>query len=102
MKLKSAPHLTRKRAQTQSITSLGTTPDQERRTRMLKYTTAMSIRMVCFILFFFVHGWWLLLVAVAAVVLPYLGVVAANTIVARPQEQLEQPGGVIVVRPHDS
>ncbi len=69
---------------------------------MVKYTVAMSIRMVCFILFFFVHGWWLLLVGVAAVVLPYLGVVAANTIVNRPEQTLEKPGGVIVVRPRDS
>lgn len=98
MNLKSALTPGKKRAQTQSITSLAVNPDHERHIRMVKYVTAMSIRMVCFILFFFVHGWWLLLVGVAAVVLPYLGVVAANTIVSRPQESLEQPGGVIVVR----
>ncbi|CAN5196358.1 hypothetical protein BH11ACT2_BH11ACT2_00200 [soil metagenome] len=102
MKPKSAFTPAKKRAQTQSITSLAANPDHERHVRMVKYTTAMSIRMVCFILFFFVHGWWLLLVGLAAVILPYLGVVAANTIVNKPQEVLEQPGGVIVVRPHES
>jgi Protein of unknown function (DUF3099) len=95
MKLKSA------KVETQSITSLGTTPDHERHVRMIKYVVAMSIRMVCFILFFFVHGWWLLLVGVAAVILPYFGVIAANTIVNRPPETLEKPGGVIVIRPND-
>jgi Protein of unknown function (DUF3099) len=96
MKLKSA------QPQAQSITTLASNPDHERHVRMIKYTVAMSVRMVCFILFFFVHGWWLLLVGVAALVLPYFGVIAANTIVNRPQETLEQPGGVIVVRPRDS
>jgi predicted cobalt transporter CbtA len=86
----------------QSITSLGATPDEERRSRMIKYVTAMSIRMICFILFFFVHGWWLLLVGIAAIVLPYFGVVAANTIVRKPQDTLEQPGGVVVIRPPHS
>lgn len=82
----------------QSITSLGANPDDERRARMIKYVTAMSIRMVCFILFFFVHGWWLVLVGVAALVLPYIGVVAANTIVRSPQPPAQKPGGVLVIR----
>jgi hypothetical protein len=73
-----------RRSATQSITSLGESPEDERRSRMIKYTIAMSIRMVCFILFFFVHGWWLVVVGVAAIVLPYLGVVVANNVVRKP------------------
>jgi len=91
-----------KKSQTQSITSLGQSPDQERHSRMIKYVVAMSIRMVCFVLIFFVQGWWLLLVGIAVVVLPYVGVVIANTIVQSPQRAPEKPGGVIVVRPRDS
>lgn len=50
----------------------------EKRSRVLKYTISMSIRMACFIAAFFVHGWlqWVLLGA--AVVLPYIAVVVAN------------------------
>jgi len=86
------------KAQPQSITSLGMTPDEERHARMIKYVTAMSIRMLCFISFFFIHGWWLLIPGIGAVVLPYIGVVTANTIVHKPQPQVEQPGGVVVLQ----
>lgn len=50
----------------------------EKRSRVVKYTISMSIRMACFIAAFFVHGWlqWVLLGA--AVVLPYIAVVVAN------------------------
>jgi amino acid transporter len=90
-----------KKTQAQSITTLTASPEEERRTRMIKYTTAMSIRMLCFILFFFVHGWWLVLVAVGAIVLPYVGVVVATTVVRKPQSTLEQPAGVVAVRSPD-
>jgi predicted cobalt transporter CbtA len=87
-----------KNPKAQSITSLPPSPDQERHARMIKYVTAMSIRMVCFILFFFVQGWWLLVVGLAAVILPYIGVVAANTVVRKPSETASPPAGVIVIR----
>lgn len=45
---------------------------------MRAYSTAMSIRMACFILVFFVPGWWKLVFGLAAVVLPYIAVVLAN------------------------
>ena len=45
---------------------------------MRAYSTAMSIRMACFILVFFVPGYWKLVFGVGAVVLPYIAVVLAN------------------------
>jgi hypothetical protein len=45
---------------------------------MRAYSTAMSIRMACFILVFFVPGWWKLVFGLGAVVLPYVAVVLAN------------------------
>lgn len=45
---------------------------------MRAYSTAMSIRMACFILVFFVPGWWKLVFGIGAVVLPYIAVVLAN------------------------
>jgi len=62
----------------QSATSLGLSPVEDRKKRMRAYSTAMSIRMACFILVFFVPGWWKLVFGVGAVVLPYVAVVLAN------------------------
>ena len=45
---------------------------------MRAYSTAMSIRMACFILVFFVPGWWKLVFGIGALVLPYVAVVLAN------------------------
>jgi hypothetical protein len=45
---------------------------------MRAYSMAMSIRMACFILVFFVPGYWKLVFGLGAVVLPYVAVVLAN------------------------
>lgn len=65
-------------AQPQSITSLPRSPDDDRHSRMLRYTIAMSIRFVCLIACFFTPGWWMVIPAVGAIVLPYVAVVIAN------------------------
>ena len=45
---------------------------------MVKYSIAMSIRMVCLILVFVVPGAWAIVAGVGAIVLPYIAVVLAN------------------------
>jgi Protein of unknown function (DUF3099) len=45
---------------------------------MRKYSLAMSIRTVCFILVFVVPGYWKLVFGLGAVILPYVAVVLAN------------------------
>ena len=62
----------------QSATSLRLSPVDDRKKRMRAYSTAMSIRMACFILVFFVPGYWKLVFGIGAVVLPYIAVVLAN------------------------
>lgn len=62
----------------QSATSLRLSPVEDRKKRMRAYSTAMSLRMACFILVFFVPGWWKLVFGIGAVVLPYVAVVLAN------------------------
>lgn len=66
-------------AEAQVVTSLAESPYEERRSRFIKYTIAMVIRVICIVLavtvpvglitFFFVAG---------AVFLPYFAVVIAN------------------------
>lgn len=74
-----------------SITTLPPSPDDERRSRMRKYTIAMSVRMVCILLIFVVQGWWVWVFAVGAIVLPYIAVVLANVGDGR-AGAVEQPG----------
>jgi hypothetical protein len=83
----------------QSITSLPPSPEQERHSRVVKYSVAMGVRLVCFVLCFFAHGWWLVALLVAAVVLPYIAVVLANTIAPDERTDVARPGGIVRYNP---
>jgi hypothetical protein len=87
------------RSQQQSITSLPPSPEAERRSRMIKYTIMMSIRVVCIFCLLFAKGWWLAFFAVGAIVLPYFAVVIANVGSARRNVAVVRPGGVVQVMP---
>jgi predicted tellurium resistance membrane protein TerC len=78
----------------QSITSLPLSPEAERHARMIKYSIAMGIRMVCIVLLLFVQGWWLLVCAVGAIALPYFAVVVANVHGRSPAVTMVRPGAV--------
>ncbi len=87
---------------TQSITELPQSPSDERRTRMIRYSIAMSVRMVCVIACFFAPGWWLLLPAIGAIVLPYVAVVLANARGSASGASVERPGAIVPFpRPRD-
>jgi hypothetical protein len=63
----------------QSVTSIEVSPEEERRSRFIKYTVAMIIRVVCVILAVLVPlGWLTVLFASGAIFLPYFAVVIAN------------------------
>lgn len=62
-----------------TITALPRAFEEEQHSRVIKYSIAMGLRMVCFVLVFFVQGWWQLAAIVGALVLPYIAVVIANT-----------------------
>lgn len=62
-----------------SISDARESHSDEMRTRMIRYTVSMSIRLVCFILVFVVPYVWLQWVMIAgAVFLPYFAVIVAN------------------------
>jgi hypothetical protein len=75
-----------------SITTLQQSPEEERRTRFIKYTVAMGIRVVCIVLMLFVEGWWLLLCAAGAILLPYFAVVVANAVRIGDGADVARPG----------
>ncbi|MFM5905772.1 MAG: DUF3099 domain-containing protein [Micrococcales bacterium] len=62
----------------QTVTSIGIAPEQERRSRMIKYAIAMTIRSICVILAVVVQGWAVWIFIAGAVLLPYFAVVLAN------------------------
>ena len=62
----------------QSATALEASPDEERRSRLLKYTVAMSVRMVCIVLGVFTQGWLMWVFFALAIFLPYFAVIIAN------------------------
>ena len=85
--------------QQQSVTSLPQSPTEERHQRMVRYTIAMCIRMLCFILVFIVPGWWMLVCAIGAVVLPYFAVILANVSMNKAGAVVERPGAIIRIEP---
>lgn len=87
-------------AKQQSITSLPQSPDDDRRSRLIRYSIAMTIRVICLIACLFVHGWWLMIPAIGAVVLPYIAVVLANATVPTSTTVL-RPGGGMMRAPVD-
>lgn len=88
----------------QSATSLPPSPDEERRGRMIRYLITMGVRIVCFVATIFVWswaGWWALIPLAGAIILPYIAVVAANTVVQPKVAPVERPGGLVRVGRHD-
>lgn len=86
-------------AKAQSITTVSESPDDERKSRMLKYTLAMTVRVVCIVVAMFVDGWLMWLAFAGAIFLPYFAVVLANA-------QGPKPGQISkvtqVIRPVDA
>ena len=62
----------------QNATTLGISPDEERRLRMVRYSIAMSVRVVCVILAVVVQGPLMWVCFAGAIFLPYFAVVIAN------------------------
>lgn len=65
-------------AKAQSVTSIGQSPEDERKSRMIKYTIAMTVRVVCIVLAMVVQGWLMWVCFAGAIFLPYFAVVIAN------------------------
>ena len=86
----------------QSATSLPVSPAEERRIRMLKYSIAMTIRMICIIAMLFVSGWWLVVFAAGAIVLPYFAMIAANVRIAPKTSEVERPSTIVLYQEKSS
>ncbi len=78
----------------QSITSLPPSPDEERISRVTRYTIAMAVRMACVIVAILVPDWWRIIPILGAVILPYVAVVVANVSVKPRESEVERPGSI--------
>ena len=65
-------------AKTQSVTSLGEAPEVERKRRMIRYTIAMTVRVLCLIFGMMAQGWLMWVLFAGAIFLPYFAVILAN------------------------
>lgn len=83
----------------QSITTLPPSPEAERRSRMIKYSVAMSIRVLCIVAMLFAQGWWLVVFAAGAIFLPYIAVVLANVGGPTRAPQVLRPGNLLPTTP---
>jgi len=66
---------------------------------MLKYTIAMSTRVVCLLLILVVPGWWVLVPVAGAVFLPYFAVIIANNVDNGRRGRVQRPGALERRRP---
>ncbi len=64
----------------QSVTSLQSSPEDERKRRMRGYLIAMTVRVICIILGVVVKGPIMWLAFAGAIFLPYFAVVFANAV----------------------
>lgn len=81
-----------------SITTLASSPDADRRARMIKYSVTMGIRFICIIAMLFVQGWWLVLCAAGAIFLPYFAMIIAN-VASKPKTiTVERPSYIVRVQ----
>jgi purine-cytosine permease-like protein len=87
------------RTKSTAITELPPSPDAERRTRMIRYSVAMGIRLVCIVIALIVPDWWRVIPAIGAIVLPYFAVVIANNVSGRGGSGVSRPGSIVPVGP---
>ena len=99
MRERSAAQPTANTMKQQSITTVPPSPEAERRSRMIKYTIAMSIRVACIFAMLFAQGWWLVVFAAGAVFLPYVAVVLANVSGPTRGDEVLRPGNIVPAGP---
>ncbi|WP_082518793.1 DUF3099 domain-containing protein [Leifsonia sp. Leaf336] len=82
-----------------SITNLPLSPDEERKRRMIKYSVAMGVRIVCVISALFIAWPWAAIPLVGAIFLPYFAVVIANVGADPRQGEAQRPGNILPMAP---
>ena len=82
-----------------TLTNLPLSPDEERKRRMIKYSVAMGIRVVCIFVAVLVPGWWAAVPLMGAIFLPYFAVVIANVSSDPRRGEVQRPGTILPMAP---
>lgn len=82
-----------------SLTNLPLSPDDERRRRMIKYSVAMGVRLICLFAAVLVPGWWAAIPLAGAIFLPYFAVIIANVSTDPRQGEVQRPGNILPMAP---
>lgn len=82
-----------------AITELPPSPDDERRTRMIRYSIAMGIRLICLVLAVVIPDWWRVVPLAGAIILPYIAVVIANNVARVAPTRVPRPGALARTAP---
>lgn len=82
-----------------TLTNLPLSPDEERKHRMIKYSVAMGVRVVCLIVAVIVPGWWAAVPLIGAIFLPYFAVVIANVSTDPRRGEAQRPGNILPMAP---
>lgn len=84
----------------QSATSVEISPEDERKSRLIKYSVAMLIRMACLISGVFTTGILMWIFFSLAIFLPYFAVILANTQgPAQPKSQSNAIAPKLTIKP---
>ncbi|GIL34504.1 DUF3099 domain-containing protein [Phycicoccus sp. DTK01] len=67
----------------QSVTTAADSREADQRHRMKQYLVTMTIRTICFVLTIVIDDWYRWIFAAAAVFLPFIAVVAVNSVAPR-------------------
>lgn len=78
-----------------ALTDLPPSPEDEQRSRFIRYGIMMGIRTGCVIACLFMRDWWVIVPALGAIFLPYVAVVFANTVSRRGTRRALRPGALV-------
>lgn len=82
-----------------TLTNLPLSPDEERKHRMIKYSVAMGIRVLCLFAAILAPGWWAAVPIIGAIFLPYIAVVIANVSIDSGRGEVQRPGAILPMAP---
>ena len=80
-----------RRAAVQSVTSVAPSPAADMRSRMIRYSIAMAVRVLCLVVGLAIGGWQSWIFFAGAIFLPYFAVIIANDVRVAGQSSVSTP-----------
>lgn len=81
------------------VTSAGASAAEDRAHRMRMYFIAMTLRVLCVVSLFWVHGWWIVIPVVGSVVFPWFAVMVGNAVAQNTRDEIDAPEPLELLAP---